>query len=81
MQAELWDGSGSVPLVWLGRRDIPGIQPGRKMVAQGQDRQVRGQHAIYNPDYELRPSGGEASPEPGPEPVADPWLGQQVPGP
>ena len=27
--AELYDGSGSISLVWLGRRQIPGIEPGR----------------------------------------------------
>src|SRR5262249_7379928 len=32
LHADLWDGSGSVTLVWLGRREIPGIEPGRKMV-------------------------------------------------
>jgi amino acid transporter len=64
VQADLWDGSGNLTLVWLGRRDIPGIEPGRKLVAKGRIAAVRGQPTIYNPDYELRPSGGEASPEP-----------------
>ncbi len=31
LQAELWDGSGSVDVVWIGRRRIPGIEPGRVM--------------------------------------------------
>ena len=30
MEAELWDGTGQVTLVWLGRRDIPGIEAGRQ---------------------------------------------------
>jgi amino acid transporter len=64
VQADLWDGSGSLTLVWLGRRSIPGIEPGRKLVAKGRIAMVRGQQTMYNPDYELRPSGGEASPEP-----------------
>jgi len=64
VQAELWDGSGSLTLVWLGRRSIPGIEPGRKILAKGRIATIRGQRTIYNPDYELRPGGGEVSPEP-----------------
>ncbi len=35
MEADLWDGTGSVTLVWLGRRDIPGIRPGRRIRCTG----------------------------------------------
>ena len=35
LEAELFDGSGSVTLVWLGRRRIPGIEPGRTLTARG----------------------------------------------
>ena len=28
LDVELWDGSGALHLVWLGRRSIPGISPG-----------------------------------------------------
>jgi hypothetical protein len=55
MEAELWDGTGRVLLVWLGRRDIPGIQPGRKIVVHGRLTSVKGERAIYNPAYELQP--------------------------
>ena len=53
MEAELWDGTGRVLLVWLGRRDIPGIEPGRKIVVHGRLTSVKGERAIYNPAYEL----------------------------
>ena len=53
MEAELWDGTGRVLLVWLGRRDIPGIEPGRKIVVHGWLTSVKGERAIYNPAYEL----------------------------
>ena len=60
MEAELWDGTGRVLLVWLGRRDIPGVQPGRKIVVHGRLTSVKGERAIYNPAYELQPvAGGE----------------------
>jgi len=57
--AELYDGSGSISLVWLGRRQIPGIEPGRSMVASGRVTRDHEQPVIFNPRYELRPAGAE----------------------
>jgi hypothetical protein len=59
MEADLWDGTGNVTLIWLGRREIAGIQPGRRIVVHGRLTCVRGERAIYNPSYELRPAAGE----------------------
>ncbi|MBO0831035.1 MAG: amino acid permease [Actinobacteria bacterium] len=56
MEAELWDGTGKVTLVWLGRRDIPGIEPGRKLVVHGRMTTLKGERVIYNPRYELQPT-------------------------
>ncbi|UFU01610.1 OB-fold nucleic acid binding domain-containing protein [Ruania suaedae] len=56
--AELYDGSGSVDLVWLGRRDITGIDPGRRLKVEGMlCRTAPGQPrpAIYNPSYRILP--------------------------
>ena len=53
LEAELFDGSGSVTLVWLGRRRIPGIEPGRTVTARGRFAAVEGKRVIYNPWYEL----------------------------
>jgi hypothetical protein len=47
LEAELFDGSDSLDVVWLGRRSITGIEPGRRLVA------------LFNPRYELRPVGSE----------------------
>jgi len=57
MEADLWDGTGNVTLVWLGRRNIPGIQPGRRIVAHGRVTHIKGEPTIFNPTYELRPRG------------------------
>ncbi len=57
MEADLWDGTGSVTLIWLGRRDIPGIQPGRRLIVRGRITRIHGERAIYNPVYQLRPPG------------------------
>jgi hypothetical protein len=52
--AELYDGSGSVELVWLGRRDIPGIEPGRRLVVTGRiSHGDRRRLVMYNPAYTL----------------------------
>ncbi len=53
LEAELFDGSGSVTLVWLGRRRIPGIEPGRRLTARGRFAAFDGRRVIYNPWYEL----------------------------
>ncbi|MCZ2805057.1 OB-fold nucleic acid binding domain-containing protein [Modestobacter sp. VKM Ac-2983] len=53
LEAELFDGSGSVTLVWLGRRRIPGIEPGRRLTARGRFASFEGRQVIYNPWYEL----------------------------
>ena len=53
LEAELVDGSGSVTLVWLGRRRIPGIEAGRTLTARGRFAAFDGKQVIYNPWYEL----------------------------
>ncbi|MBM6403990.1 OB-fold nucleic acid binding domain-containing protein [Phycicoccus sp. CSK15P-2] len=53
--AELWDGKGSVNLVWVGRRAIGGIQPGTFLRARGRVALFKGQPTIFNPAYEIIP--------------------------
>jgi hypothetical protein len=55
VDAELYDGSGSVHLVWFGRNRIAGIEPGRGLVARGRIADQGGLKVIYNPWYELKP--------------------------
>jgi RecJ-like exonuclease len=55
LEAELFDGTDSVDLVWLGRRRIAGVEPGRRVVARGRVGMHNGHKAIYNPWYELLP--------------------------
>lgn len=55
VQAELYDGSGRVKLVWLGRRRITGVTAGREMVVVGRLTALDGEPTIYNPEYCLRP--------------------------
>ena len=53
LEVELRDGSGAVTLVWLGRRQIPGIDPGRSIKVCGRISCHDGQRVMYNPHYEL----------------------------
>jgi hypothetical protein len=56
LEADIYDGSGTVTLVFLGRKYIPGIEAGRSLKASGrvavQDHKV----TIFNPRYELLPA-------------------------
>jgi amino acid transporter len=65
MEADLWDGTGHVTLVWLGRRNIPGVQPGRRIVVHGRVARIKGERTIYNPLYELQPAVASDAVDPG----------------
>lgn len=54
LAAELYDGSGSLTLVFLGRRDVPGIEAGRHLIAEGLVADLDGTRTLFNPRYELR---------------------------
>jgi RecG-like helicase len=57
LEAELYDGTGHVTLIWLGRRRIGGIECGRRLVAHGRLTEHDGRPTIYNAAYELQPVG------------------------
>ncbi|MBO9555796.1 OB-fold nucleic acid binding domain-containing protein [Cellulomonas sp.] len=59
LEAELYDGSGTLDLVWLGRREIAGVAPGRRAKIEGLVCLVDGRRTVFNPKYELRPRPGE----------------------
>jgi amino acid transporter len=63
LEGTLTDASGAdLLVVFLGRREVPGIRPGTEMVANGMVGDRRGQLAMLNPDYELL-SVPESEPE------------------
>ncbi len=57
LEAELYDGTGVVTVVWLGRRRLPGVSPGRPMLVSGRVTVSKGRSTVFNPRYELRPYG------------------------
>ncbi|WP_328458732.1 MULTISPECIES: OB-fold nucleic acid binding domain-containing protein [unclassified Amycolatopsis] len=54
LEAELFDGTQGVTLIWLGRRRIAGIEPGRTIKVRGRMATRDGQKVLYNPYYELQ---------------------------
>jgi hypothetical protein len=59
LEAELYDGSGSISVVWLGRRQIAGVEPGRRIRVHGMVTESEGTRAVFNPRYELVPRAHE----------------------
>mgnify|MGYP003704872921 CR=1 FL=1 len=58
LEIELYDGTGAITVVWLGRRRMSGIEAGRTMVVHGRLTGAeggRGQCTMFNPRYELKP--------------------------
>jgi hypothetical protein len=55
LEAELYDGSAVITLIWLGRRRIVGVEPGRSIKVEGRVGGSQGTRVMYNPRYELRP--------------------------
>ena len=55
LEIELSDTTGRIFVVWLGRRRIPGIHVGRRMVIHGRLNCVSEHPTVFNPRYELLP--------------------------
>jgi hypothetical protein len=61
LEADIYDGTGSVTAIFLGRRRICGIETGRSIVLRGRITEREEQRIIYNPRYELRPAAQPAA--------------------
>jgi amino acid transporter len=61
LQVELTDDHSNLTCVFLGRRQIPGLVPGSRIVAEGTVAELRGHPGMINPHYEFIGHG----PEPG----------------
>lgn len=53
LTAELFDGSGYLTLVWMGRHTIPGIGPGVRLRVQGRVMMKDGAPVMYNPTFDV----------------------------
>jgi len=55
LEATVNDGSGSLVVVWTGRRNIPGVAPGKRLVLSGRGapQGTGARLTVFNPRYEL----------------------------
>ena len=55
LEATINDGTGSLVVVWTGRRNIPGVSPGKRLVLSGRGAPQGAGHrlTVFNPRYEL----------------------------
>jgi hypothetical protein len=55
LEATVNDGTGSIVVVWTGRRNIPGVAPGKRLVVSGRGTPQGAAHrlTVLNPRYEL----------------------------
>ena len=53
LEAQLDDGTDAITLIWLGRREIEGIESGRCITVHGRVGRRGGERVLYNPRYEL----------------------------
>jgi hypothetical protein len=56
LQIQLYDGTGDATILWLGRRSIPGLTLGSRLVVQGMLGLEQGQRRVVNPTYEFLPA-------------------------
>lgn len=55
LELVLVDDTGGITAVFLGRRSVPGIEPGTEMAIEGMVGAQGNRLAILNPHYDLRP--------------------------
>jgi hypothetical protein len=53
LEATLWDETGGVTVVWLGRRAVTGVRPGAHLRVEGMLGEHHGKLAFLNPTTEL----------------------------
>src|SRR3954471_17582033 len=55
LEATITDGTGSIVVVWTGRRKIAGVTPGKRLVVSGRGAATgpKGRLLMFNPSYEL----------------------------
>lgn len=59
LEAEVYDGTGHLTLVWLGRRHLAGVEVGRMIEASGRVTCPADRPVMFNPSYSLLLGGAE----------------------
>jgi hypothetical protein len=53
LETVLWDGTGELTAIWLGRRSIAGLALGSRLVVEGVVGVERGERRMVNPTFEF----------------------------
>lgn len=61
LEAEVYDGSGHITLIWIGHRRLSGVDVGRPISAEGRVTCPQGLVTMFNPSYRLFPEPVETS--------------------
>lgn len=56
LEVTVTDGTGRAVAVFLGRRGLPGVAPGRSIVIEGVGREEDGRTVLLNPAYTILPT-------------------------
>ncbi|MFN2590573.1 MAG: OB-fold nucleic acid binding domain-containing protein [Actinomycetota bacterium] len=54
LEAVVYDGTGELSAVWLGRRSIPGLLLGSRLILEGVIGRERTRLRVVNPEFEFR---------------------------
>ena len=60
LEAQVFDDTGGIRLLFFGRTRIPGIDPGAVVRVTGTVGEYKGHLALANPRYELLPSDAKS---------------------
>jgi RecG-like helicase len=55
LEALITDGTGEIGVVWMGRRQIPGLSLGTRVIVEGVVGEQRGGRKMVNPSFEFAP--------------------------
>lgn len=55
LEVLITDGSGEVAVVWMGRRQIPGLSLGTRVIVEGVVGELRSGRKMVNPSFEFAP--------------------------
>jgi RecG-like helicase len=52
-EVEIFDGSGSLIVIWQGRKHVAGIEPGTRLEVEGRITFLSGKPCLHNPVYKI----------------------------
>jgi RecG-like helicase len=52
-EVEVFDGSGSLTVIWQGRKHVTGVEPGTRIEVEGRITFISGKPCLHNPVYRI----------------------------